>query len=134
MVRCLSGHRVTLRHSLPIIGLTGVLTGCASTATPVRQPAPTLPVTTVPTTPLTLAAPATAIHTDPVTVAILRAEEEFERGRLEYERGRVLAARPPPRRNGPALLEYPTGWVPFTTRRLRLPRRVALTSRSGGGG
>jgi membrane-bound lytic murein transglycosylase D len=76
--------------------LAGLLAGCATApvappapaATPPPSPPVALPVATFPAA---VVSPTPAL--DPVTLTIERAEAEFENGRAEFERARLVAAR-----------------------------------------
>lgn len=81
----------TLRPRLLVVSLSGLLIGCGARVAPVPVPPqpsslPVVPFVSVP-------APEVPIQVDPLAALIALVEAEFESGRAEYERGRMVAAR-----------------------------------------
>lgn len=76
--------------------LAGLLSGCAAAVAPVATPTP-VPSPPAAAAPPVIVAPLLPTPTtrtvDPVALAIERAEAEFEAGRVEFDRGRLVAAR-----------------------------------------
>jgi membrane-bound lytic murein transglycosylase D len=86
-----------LRSRLLVVLLAGLLSGCASQIAPVTTSPPPPPPTPTPTpvaveppSPQPVSAP---VVDDRVTTVIKKAESEFEAGRAEFDRGRLVAAR-----------------------------------------
>lgn len=82
-----------LRRPLLVTLLTGLVAGCAARQPP-ATPAPpiALPALPSPTTTQSFG-PVVAVEPDRLGEVIAHAEEEFELGRLDFERGRLVSAR-----------------------------------------
>jgi membrane-bound lytic murein transglycosylase D len=100
-----------VRSRLLVICLAGALSGCATAKAPIVQPAPApapAPVVEAPPPPPPPQPPAPP-PPDRIDLVIAQAEKEFEAGRLEFERRRIVAARDHFDRAIDLLLQAPEG-------------------------
>ena len=100
-----------VRSRLLVACLAGILSGCATSKAPIATPAPApapAPVVEAPPPPPPPPPPAPP-PPDRIDLAIAQAEKEFDEGRLEFERRRVVAARAHFDRAVDVLLHQPEG-------------------------
>jgi len=100
-----------VRSQLLVVCLAGALSGCATAKAPIVTPAPVpqpAPVVEAPPLPPPPQAPAPP-PPDRIDLLIAQAEKEFETGRLEFERRRIVAARDHFDRAIDVLLQAPEG-------------------------
>jgi membrane-bound lytic murein transglycosylase D len=100
-----------VRSRLLVVCLAGALSGCAKAKAPIVTPAPApaqAPVIEAPPPP-PIPQPPPPPPPDRIDLVIAQAEKEFEAGRLEFERRRVVAAREHFDRAVDVLLQTPEG-------------------------
>ena len=101
-----------VRSRLVVLCLAGALTACATAKAPIAVPAPVPvpePVVEAPPPPPPPPPAPTPPPPDRVDLAIAQAEKEFEAGRVEFERRRLVAARDHFDKSLEILLKMPEG-------------------------
>src|SRR5262245_7880824 len=87
---------MTLRSRLLVVCVAGWLSGCATRTAPVVVPPPAPPPPAPTPTPIVVEPPRptpTPVVDDPIAQLIKRADAEFDLGRAEFDKGRLVSAR-----------------------------------------